>query len=329
MAYEILIIENNDEDICFLDKVLASAGYKIRVARDGNQGLRSALDAPPDLILLDVMLPDIDGFAICKEIRAYQRLAMIPVIFMSADVAIDLRARAFEEGAFDYFAKPYNSKEILIRIDRQLECIALHKKNQENNRISERSHIASELHDSVNQTLFVIGIIAQSLVMEADKLSPDIMAELTKLHTLSQSALVEMKTLLNELRPSQIITTPMAKLINQLVDAYRLRIDAEISLLVDVLDVQEDIKLAFYRIIQEALNNIAKYADATSVIITFVNGGHLHLTIQDNGCGFDMNTVKQGKGLSTMKEHATQHNIMFHVDSHIGGGTRISASWRP
>lgn len=328
MTHEILIIEDNYEDICFLDEILTSSGYTIRVARNGSQGLRAALHTAPDLILLDVMLPDIDGFAVCRQIRTDKKLAQIPIIFVSAISDVDLKARAFEEGAFDYITKPYNSKEILVRVGHQLERITLRQKNEDSVRIKERNHIARELHDTVNQTLFVIGITVQSLTMEADKLPPELLVELNKLHILSQSALVEMKTLLNELRPSQITNTPITKLINQLVDSYRLRINGEISVLADVRDLPDHIKLAFYRIIQESLHNIAKYAGASAVSITFVDGDHLQLTIQDDGCGFDVNTVSRGMGLNNMKERASQHGIEFEISSQVGAGTCISAIWR-
>lgn len=328
MSHEILVIEDSYEDICVLDEILTSAGYTVRFARDGSQGLRAALYAPPDLILLDIKLPDIDGFEICRQIRDNGQLKMVPVIFVSAAVDVDLKARAFEVGAFDYILKPFNSKEILIRVNHQIERITARKKLEEHVRISERSHIARELHDSVNQTLFVIGITAQSLMMETNRLPPELMAEAAKLHMLSQSALVEMKTLLNELRPSLIIKTPITKLISQLVDSYRLRIDAEISLLVSVLELPPDIKLTFYRIIQEALNNIAKYAGASRVSITFVNDEMLHLTIQDDGCGFDVDTINPGMGLNSMKERAAKHGIDLSVTSQIGEGTRILAIWR-
>lgn len=327
MSHEILVIEDSYEDICFLDEILTTAGYTVRFARNGSQGLRAARYAPPDLILLDVMLPDVNGFEICREVRAEEKLAMVPVIFVSAAADINLKTRAFEEGGFDYIIKPYNSKEILIRVNHQIERISAGKKLEEHVRIKERSHIARELHDSVSQTLFVMGITAQSLMMETDKLPPELMAEATKLHTLSQSALVEMRTLLNELRPSLIANTPITKLINQLVDSYRLRINAEISLLVDVLELPVDIKLAFYRIIQEALNNIAKYASASTVLITFVDDEQVRLTIQDDGCGFDVSGVTGGMGLNSMKERAAKHGIEFTIASQVGKGTLISANW--
>jgi two-component system sensor histidine kinase/response regulator len=329
MSYEILIVDDKYEDIHILDEILSNDGYLVRVARDGNSGLRAAQYDKPDLIILDVMLPDIDGLTICQQLRADENLSDIPVIIVSAVDDVNLKARAFEVGAYDYVTKPFNQQEILIRLQHQLERVYLHRQIQDNIRVQERHHIARELHDSVNQTLFVMKISAQSLMMDAEKLPPEILAELENLNKLSHSSIAEMRTLLNELRPSQITETPMPKLMQQLVDAYRLRVNAEISLVVNVNNIPDNIKHVFYRITQEALNNVAKYATASHLRVSLMDEElQYRLIIEDDGRGFDVTQKFSGIGLLSMRERAINNNLDFMILSDVGIGTRIEAIWK-
>ena len=110
----ILIIEDERPMRTALEDCLAAEGYRVLTASDGATGLQRALDEKPDLILLDVMMPRLDGFALCAELR---RLAnTVPVLLLTAKGQIEDRVTGLDAGADDYLVKPFSTEELLARV---------------------------------------------------------------------------------------------------------------------------------------------------------------------------------------------------------------------
>ncbi|MCC6611925.1 MAG: response regulator [Anaerolineae bacterium] len=325
---DILIIGNVYEDILHLEHTLREAGFGVRVARSATSGIRAAQAMTPDLVLLDVLLPDLDGFHACLRLRAVPALAEVPVIFVSRLHDAALKAQAFEAGAEDFIVKPYHAKEVVVRVQHQLELVDLRKRIGEAARLKERQHIARELHDSVSQTLFILNASVQSLLIGTSELPEDDQQQLRQIQALSQSALAEMRTLLYELRPQRIEQTSLHRLLHQLADSFRMRISAEIVVVADDRELPNDIKYVFYRVAQEALNNIAKHAQAHHVTVLYTaQGGAHHLVVRDDGIGFDPSSHGVGMGLQTMRERADERQLSFNVTSAEGSGTEIDVGW--
>lgn len=325
---DILIIGDEYEDILFLHTIIREQGYSVRVARNGSSGIRAARVIPPDLVLLSVMLPDIDGFQVCQQIHDLPALAEVPVIFFSPLSDGALKAQAFETGAGDYITKPYDAKVVHVRVQHQLELLRLRQQIRETARLKERQHIARELHDSVNQTLFILSASVESLLIGASVLPDHTQEQLHDLLKLSRSALVEMRTLLYELHPRQIEEASLQKLLHQLADSFRIRLQAELVVVADEGELPNNIKLGFYRVAQEALNNAAKHARAQDVTIIYSeNSGVHHLSVKDNGRGFDLSKPAAGMGLRTMLERAEELGIIMNVTSALGEGTQIALVW--
>lgn len=110
----ILIIEDEYSMRLALTDVLQAQGWRVRVATDGSQGLAMALEESPELIVLDVMLPGLDGFALCRELRARGR--HMPVLMLTARGHVNDRVTGLDAGADDYLAKPFASAELLARV---------------------------------------------------------------------------------------------------------------------------------------------------------------------------------------------------------------------
>lgn len=119
--YTILIVDDKIENLQYLDKVLTSKEYDIRATTNANRALKAARINPPDLILLDIKMPEIDGYELCSILKNEEELKDIPIIFISALDNIEDKVRAFEEGGVDYITKPFEPKEIQARIKTQLE----------------------------------------------------------------------------------------------------------------------------------------------------------------------------------------------------------------
>ncbi len=116
----ILIVDDQPENLRVLDKILTEQGYQVRKAINGMLALRSAVSNPPDVILLDIKMSEMDGYQVCEQLKANPQLKDIPVIFISAlDETIN-KIRAFEVGGVDYVTKPFQAEEVMVRIKSQL-----------------------------------------------------------------------------------------------------------------------------------------------------------------------------------------------------------------
>ena len=129
----ILVVDDTPANIGFLLETLTKAGYRVRVATDGESALEQAQYSPPCLVLLDVMMPGIDGFQTCRRLRGMPSLAQIPVIFMTALSDAQDKVRAFEAGANDYITKPFQYEEVLARVQTHLSRRELEKALQDAN----------------------------------------------------------------------------------------------------------------------------------------------------------------------------------------------------
>ncbi|MDB9516545.1 response regulator [Roseofilum reptotaenium CS-1145] len=124
---QILIIDDSMNNLHVLCSALKQAGYKARGVKNSKMALISIQAAPPDLILLDIRMPDLNGYQVCQRLKENPRMSHIPVIFISAlDDPIDL-IRAFEVGGCDYITKPFQIEEVLVRIKHQLRIQTLEK----------------------------------------------------------------------------------------------------------------------------------------------------------------------------------------------------------
>ncbi len=127
----ILIVDDTPANLDLLRDMLAPAGYKIFFATSGEQALRIAPNVSPDIVLLDVMMPQLDGFETCRRMQADETLRDIPVIFVTARTDVEDLARGFDVGAVDYVTKPVMQPEVLARVRTHLKIRALTKQQQE------------------------------------------------------------------------------------------------------------------------------------------------------------------------------------------------------
>lgn len=120
MNHRILVVDDTPANIQTLVAILKAKGYQISVATNGKQALDIADRVKPDLILLDVMMPEMDGFETCRRLKAVEQSRQIPVIFLTARTETADIVQGFELGAVDYVAKPFNAHELLARVNTHL-----------------------------------------------------------------------------------------------------------------------------------------------------------------------------------------------------------------
>jgi len=129
----ILIIDDNPHNLGVIAEYLETFGCRVLVARDGEGGIARATYARPDLILLDVMMPGLDGFETCRRLKQNAETRDIPVIFMTALTSVEDKVRSFEIGAVDYVTKPIQHEEVLARITTHLRLSELTEQLQHTN----------------------------------------------------------------------------------------------------------------------------------------------------------------------------------------------------
>ncbi len=117
---EVLVVDDNPANLRLMVKVLRDGGYTVRVAPGGRLGLESVQARPPDLVLLDIRMPDMDGYEVCRRLKADPATGDIPVIFLSALREPADKVRGFAEGAVDYITKPFVTEEVLVRVQSHL-----------------------------------------------------------------------------------------------------------------------------------------------------------------------------------------------------------------
>jgi len=113
---KILVVDDNPECIAISEELLAEH-YHLRIARTGEEALQIALDFIPDLILLDIMMPDMDGYEVCRRLREHSALRNTKIIMVTAKDTLDDQVKGYETGAEDYITKPFEDANLLESVE--------------------------------------------------------------------------------------------------------------------------------------------------------------------------------------------------------------------
>lgn len=146
------MVDDTAVNLQLLEELLQENGYKVAAFPGGELALRSALRNPPDLILLDIMMPGMDGFEVCRMLKANDALRHIPVIFISALNATGDKVRAFSRGGVDFVTKPFQEAEVLARVRAQIELLSMRRQLAEHNQKLEEL-VAEKTRDLVRANL--------------------------------------------------------------------------------------------------------------------------------------------------------------------------------
>lgn len=154
---KILLVDDRIDNLELLSSILTKAGYEIRRAINGATALMGVRSAPPDLILLDINMPDMNGYEVCRQLKKDSQYQDIPIIFISAlDDGLD-KAKAFSAGGIDYISKPFEMMEVLSRIENHLQIKAARTKLK---------HLNTELEQRVAERTGELTIAKEALEQE-------------------------------------------------------------------------------------------------------------------------------------------------------------------
>jgi two-component system, sensor histidine kinase and response regulator len=319
---DILIVDDTPDNLRFLSAILSERGYQVRSVTRGRTALMGIKAQLPDLILLDVVMPDMDGFEVCKTLKSNPETQDIPVIFISALNEVMDKVQGFNLGAVDYITKPFQVPEVLARIKTQLTLRRLQKQVQEalerecalNQRIEklamyqERHRLAREIHDSLGHSLVALNVqmeTALTLWQQDPEKAHTFLKDAKKLGSKTLQAVRQsVSQMRSDSVQGQLLEAAITKLIGEFQTTTGILPDCDIDL---SLPLSNELSTGVYRVLQEGLTNICKYAEATMVSIQIgPQDKYLQLILKDNGNGFQRDRIEAGFGLKGMKERATE-----------------------
>ena len=366
--YNILIVDDMPVNLSVVVDYLEEYGFGIRIARSGESALQRAQYDLPDLILLDVLMPGIDGFETCRRLKADTSTRDVPVIFMTALVNPEDKVKGFEVGAVDYVTKPLSHEEVLARITTHLRLRELTRTLEEQNRQvqeraqvekarlfqavgqqreqlrvltgkltevqeAERKQLAQELHDELGQMLTAIsinlGAVQQELGQDPRTRIRD---RLNETEQLVAQLLDQVRELSLNLRPPMLDDLGLIPTLRWYIQRYvdRSNIHVQLDAATYTERLASGLETTLYRVLQEALTNIARHAQATTVLLRLqATSTTVTAYVEDDGKGFDVAAIMAresfagGAGLLGMRERVTLLGGTFTIESVAGAGTQL------
>lgn len=349
----ILIVDDTPDNLRLLSSNLSDRGYKVRCAIDGAMALMGAQAAPPDIIMLDIKMPQMDGYEVCQRLKADDRTREIPVIFISALDEVFDKVKAFTSGGVDYIQKPFHIEEVFARIENQLIIRRLQVQLQAQNHqlqqtqtellqtleqerslkrrieemaaIEERNRIARDIHDSLGHALIALNVQLQAAATLLNSDLKQAASFLTQAQRLGITAMQEVRKSVSALRKDEEVERSLEEEIASLAEEFR-----QVTGIVPTTRIQPtetvptSVSKTLYRVIQEGLTNISKYACATQVQIQLITtGDRVYLTLKDNGKGFNCNQETSGFGVQGMQERVAALDGNFRLTTKPGAGCQI------
>ena len=151
----IVVADDNGINRALLTAMLEGAGYEVRAACDGREALAMIEGDAPELVLLDVQMPEMDGYAVCRALQSRPRLATIPVVFISALDDTNEKVKGFEAGGVDYVTKPFEPAEVLARVGSQVKLFRMQRELKQRNAELQRKNEQLVLAQERTQRIFL------------------------------------------------------------------------------------------------------------------------------------------------------------------------------
>lgn len=357
---KILIVDDNERNLQILEAMLKKIQAKVYTALSGKLALEMVMDINPDLILLDIMMPTMDGFEVCRSIKLNQDYQDIPIIFISALDSHNDKIKGFQSGAIDYVTKPFNVEEVLSRVKVHLLIRSQQQElEQTNQRLREAlgtkdrlfSIIAHDLQGPLANLQNVLKLLSQMSLTEAQRLDflNEALDTAGNTQTLLRNLLFWAKSQRNEIdfKPHNIfiaiIIDDSIKLLNSLAREKNIKISTNIP--ADLVCFADENMLNI--IVRNLLTNAIKFSNKNSSIrIEYTNTeAELQIHVVDQGVGIPADKLSclfnaathfsthgtnyekgTGLGLLICREFIEKHHGRIWLESEEGTGSSFSFS---
>lgn len=296
--HQILIVDDMPKNVQILGQILAEQGFNIFIATSGFQALKAVEKKMPDLILLDISMPEMDGFEICKQIKEQDKYSEIPIIFLTARTETEDILKAFAVGGVDYITKPFNIPELLARVNQQL---ALKEKTEDLRKTNEsnKALLRVLLHDlrnpivaidSINQIFSEnqeVYIEMNDILQQATKNCMEILDSVKKMYTIQdQKYTVDLKdiNLFESVQTSVIIFKNLL---------HEKEIEIDINIPKDYY-INVDTNSFTHSVIDNLITNAIKFSYPNSKIniTASQNENQIILSVRDFGIGIPVKILE-------------------------------------
>jgi signal transduction histidine kinase len=339
----VLIVDDDPTARETLVAMLEGEGYDLHLAKDGRQALQMLKGLLPDLILLDVMMPALDGFEVCRRIRATPHLAEVPIILLTALDDRDSLLKGIESGADDFLTKPADRRELTARartITRLNRYRTLTEQRENIRRMAERvvaaqeeerQRLSRELHDDLGQALTTHLIAIRNLQQDLSLPRQTLIERLQSLYDQSYEIFVKLRGIARDLRPPVLDALGLKVAMQTYCTEFTRRTHLPVIFESEgtLPELPDPYNITLYRTLQEALTNVVKHARASQVWVDLsLEEDQITLTIQDNGIGFgEQQPEANGIGLAGLRERITIAGGILTVSSTPKRGTILSAQF--
>ncbi len=349
----VLIVDDVTKNIQLVAKFLTKEGYNLFFAQSGKQALKLAENKAFDLILLDIMMPEMDGFEVCEKLKANEKTKYIPVIFLTAKADSDTIEKAFYLKGVDYITKPFNPSELVSRVRTHLELQLREKKLKESNATKEM--LLSIISHDLKTPFYNIKCLAELLLhnyhdyreKDTKKLLSTIENAASHSHSLLENLLDWTRFHTGKLKYKPD-TLNLNRSINETLDflhvqAMNKSILCENNVKDDVFVMADENML--HTILRNLIANAIKYTPAEGKIVVNATNqeGNILVEITDTGVGISKENIEKiflpgseystrgtnnetgtGFGLMLTKDFVERHGSDLNVVSEVGKGTTFS-----
>ena len=336
----ILVVDDNEQNLSILGNVLMSIGYEVVPASSGKEALESIAELLPDLILLDIMMPEMDGYEVCKIIKNDENTKEIPIIFLTAKIETEDIVKAFEYGAVDYVTKPFRKEELLARVKTHLELRRSLKAEQELVKMKDKllSIIGHDLRGPIGTFMMML----ETVTDESNQFSVDkIMEYLNKMKGVSKSTYQLLENLLTWARSQRkLIEYHRTEIKILTLVEHSLKVLGESAKNKSIsLSHKIEPELTVYcdentisTVIRNLISNSLKFTEDGGYISVFGNNidGFVQISINDTGIGMSESNLRKlfrqdqiFTKLGTNGEKGTGLGLLLCKDFVEGNGGKI------
>lgn len=329
--YKILIVDDVMSNVLLLKVLLTNEKFAIATASNGRQALEQVEKENPDLVLLDVMMPDMSGFEVAQHLKSNPNTADIPIIFLTALNSTADIVKGFQVGANDFISKPFNKEELIIRVTHQISLVAakrliLSKTEELQRTIAGRDKLYSVIAHDLRSPMGSIKMVLNMLILNLP--SEKIGAEMYELLTMANQTTEDVFSLLNNLlkwTKSQIgklnvvyqdvdlveVTDGVIEIFSMVASLKKIRIH---EMKPEKMMVNADIDM-LKTVVRNLLSNAIKFSKENSEVLVKMEevDGMAVVSVQDYGCGISEEGQKK-------LLHTDTHFSTFGTNNEEGSG---------
>lgn len=342
---KILIVDDAVDTVELLKKRFHAEGYDTSEAYNGEEALNKVPEYDPDLIVLDVMMPKIDGYEVAKRLKANEKTKYIPVLMLTAKGEIEHKVKGLDIGADDYMAKPFDYKELSARVRSLLSIKATHEKKVEEEKVGALEQMMEQVAHEIRNPLTSVGGFARKVFSRLPEGDPNkkymqiIIENVAVLESMIKQ-LIELKSLsISMKKPTNIsdIIKDSLKVFEQDVIQKAVNVETDLKDNLPLITVDKKLlKRAFCNLIK---NSIEAMETGTKVlkIICRLSGDNLELQFSDTGKGISKDKIRNifdplvtskvygpGLGLTFALKIIQDHKGTISVESEPDKGTTFT-----